>query len=334
MSPIVVIPACTKLIGEDVFDAVGRKYSVALAEVAECQPLLVPIGAGATDIGAVLEVADAILLSGSPSNVAPEHYGEEAPIDPSALDPLRDAVTLPLVRAAVERKTPLFAICRGFQELNVALGGSLYQAVHAIDGHKDHRAPSDVPLHEAYGPVHPVVLRGRLRDWIGRDEIMVNSLHWQGISRLAKPLQADYLPAALTNKDYPTLVGPGESVETIAVGAVLVAYNWPRDSDRYQRIAKFVERFFPRLAEFQKPPRHPKWAEANLAATVPGWTRFPAAQEWLQRNNATAHAASQREQFERFLEMRPQASSKPISPSDREQLFQEFLKWSGTGERR
>jgi TRAP transporter TAXI family solute receptor len=150
----------------------------------------------------------------------------------------------------------------------------------------------------------------------------------------AKPLQADYLPAALTNKDYPTLVGPGESVETIAVGAVLVAYNWPRDTDRYQRIAKFVERFFPRLAEFQKPPRHPKWAETNPAATVPGWTRFPAAEEWLQRNNATAHAASQREQFERFLEMRPQASSKPISPSDRERLFQEFLKWSGTGERR
>ncbi|MGA8155750.1 MAG: TAXI family TRAP transporter solute-binding subunit [Rhodoplanes sp.] len=150
----------------------------------------------------------------------------------------------------------------------------------------------------------------------------------------AKPLQADYLPAALTNKDYPNLVGPGESVETIAVGAVLIAYNWPRDSDRYQRIAKFVERFFPRLAEFQRRPRHPKWAETNLAATVPGWTRFPAAEEWLQRNNATAHAASQRAQFERFLETRPQASSKPISPSDREQLFQEFLKWSGTRERR
>jgi putative glutamine amidotransferase len=186
--PIVVIPACTKLIGEDIFDAVGRKYSVALAEVAECQPLLVPIGAGATDIGAVMEVADAILLSGSPSNVAPEHYGEEAPIDPNALDPLRDAMTLPLIRTAVERRTPLFAICRGFQELNVALGGSLYQAVHDVDGHKDHRARPDVPLDEAYGPVHPVVLRGKLRDWVGRDKIMVNSLHGQGIARLADGL--------------------------------------------------------------------------------------------------------------------------------------------------
>jgi putative glutamine amidotransferase len=189
--PIVVIPACTKVIEVEIFDAVGRKYAMAIAEVAECQPLLVPTGAGTTDIGAVLEVADAILLTGSPSNVAPEHYGEEAPIDPNALDPLRDAVTLPLIRAALERKTPLFAICRGFQELNVALGGSLYQAVHAVDGHKDHRHRKDVPLDEAYEPVHPVVLRGRLRDWIGREEIMVNSLHGQGIARLAKGLKPE-----------------------------------------------------------------------------------------------------------------------------------------------
>jgi putative glutamine amidotransferase len=189
--PVVVIPACTKLIEEDVFDAVGRKYSVAIAEIAECQPLLVPVGACITDVGSVLEVANAVLLSGSPSNVAPEHYGEEAPIDPNALDPLRDAVTLPLIRAAVERKTPLFAICRGFQELNVALGGSLYQAVHDVDGHKDHRARTNVPLNEAYGPVHPVTLRGQLRDWIGRDEIMVNSLHGQGISRLATGLKPE-----------------------------------------------------------------------------------------------------------------------------------------------
>lgn len=189
--PIVVIPACTKLIEDDIFDAVGRKYSAAIAEVAECQPLLVPLGAGTVDIGAVLEIADAILLSGSRSNVAPEHYGKEAPIKPDRLDPLRDALTLPLIRAAVERKTPLFAICRGFQELNVALGGSLHQAVHDVDGHKDHRARPDVPLDEAYGPVHPVTLRGKLRDWVGRDEILVNSLHWQGVARLADGLKPE-----------------------------------------------------------------------------------------------------------------------------------------------
>jgi putative glutamine amidotransferase len=107
------------------------------------------------------------------------------------LDPVRDALTLPLIRAAIERKKPLFAICRGFQELNVALGGSLHQAVHALNGHKDHRARADLPFEEMYGPVHPVTLRGQLRDWIGRDEIMVNSLHWQGIARLADGLKPE-----------------------------------------------------------------------------------------------------------------------------------------------
>jgi putative glutamine amidotransferase len=187
--PIVVIPTCTKLIDGDVFDAVGRKYATAVAEVAECQPLLVP--AGMADIATLLEIADAILLSGSPSNVAPQHYGDEAPLLEDRLDPVRDALTLPLIRAAVERKKPLFAICRGFQELNVALGGSLHQAVHAVDGHKDHRARSELPFEERYGPMHPVTLSGRLRDWIGSDEIMVNSLHWQGIARIADGLKPE-----------------------------------------------------------------------------------------------------------------------------------------------
>jgi putative glutamine amidotransferase len=189
--PIVVIPACTKMIDGHPFDAVGRKYSSAVAEVAECQPLLVPVGPGMTDIGTVLEIADAVLLSGSISNVAPEHYGKEEPIIPERLDPLRDAVTLPLIRSAIEKKTPLFAICRGFQELNVALGGSLYQAVHQVNGHKDHRARPELPPEEAYGPIHPVSLRGKLRDWVGSDQIMVNSLHWQGIARLANGLKAE-----------------------------------------------------------------------------------------------------------------------------------------------
>jgi putative glutamine amidotransferase len=192
---IVVIPSCTKMIEGHAFDAVGRKYSAAVAEVAECQPLLVPVGPGMTDVGAILEVADAILLSGSASNVAPEHYGEETAIMADRLDPMRDALTLPLIRAAVERKTPLFAICRGFQELNVALGGSLHQAVHAVDGHKDHRARADVPLDESYGPIHPVLLRGMLRDWVGSDEIMVNSLHWQGVARLADGLKPEAFAA-------------------------------------------------------------------------------------------------------------------------------------------
>jgi putative glutamine amidotransferase len=189
--PVVVIPACTTLIEGYVFDAVARKYAAAVAEVAECQPLLVPVGPGMSDIATLLDIADAILFTGSRSNVAPEHYGDEAPVEPNALDPFRDALTLPLIRAAVERKKPLFAICRGFQELNVALGGSLHQAVHDVDGHDDHRPREELPLDEMYGPVHMVSLRGKLRDWVGSDRLMVNSLHRQGIARIADRLQPE-----------------------------------------------------------------------------------------------------------------------------------------------
>lgn len=189
--PIVVIPSCTKLIDGHAFDAVGRKYSAAVAEVAECQPLLAPLGQSMVDMQAILNVADGILLSGSLSNVEPTHYGsDEPPINAQALDRERDALTLPLIREAVTRKIPLFAICRGFQELNVALGGTLHQAVHAA-GHNDHRERPDVPLDDRFDPVHPVDLKGDLAQWIGKDEIMVNSLHWQGINKLAPRLIAE-----------------------------------------------------------------------------------------------------------------------------------------------
>jgi TRAP transporter TAXI family solute receptor len=139
-----------------------------------------------------------------------------------------------------------------------------------------------------------------------------------------KPLQADYLPATLTTEDYPGLIAPGQKVETVAVGAVLIAFNWPRGSDRYRRIQKFVENFFPRLAEFQKAPRHPKWKEANLAAVLPGWKRFAGAEEWLREHEVVA--ADERGQFDQFLAgRREKAASLPSDERDR--LFQEFLQW-------
>jgi uncharacterized protein len=140
-----------------------------------------------------------------------------------------------------------------------------------------------------------------------------------------KPLQADYLPATLTAEDYPGLIAAGEKVETVAVGAVLIAFNWPKGSDRYGRIQKFVETFFPKLADFQKAPRHPKWREANLAAVLPGWKRFEGADEWLRRRDQ--QVAGERQQFDRFLAGR---ATKPaaLNPDDRERLFQEFLQWT------
>jgi putative glutamine amidotransferase len=189
--PIIVIPSCSKNIGGLIFDVVGRKYSAAVAEAAECQPLLMPLGKSMADIGSVLDVADGILLSGSLSNVEPSHYGDELPLDPSTVDRDRDALTLPLIRTAIDRKIPLFAICRGFQEFNVALGGTLHQAVHAVDGHNDHREPTDEDYDVKFGPKHKVRLEGELKSWIGKDQMIVNSLHSQGINKLAGPLVAE-----------------------------------------------------------------------------------------------------------------------------------------------
>jgi len=146
-----------------------------------------------------------------------------------------------------------------------------------------------------------------------------------------KPLQAEYLPATLTNEDYPGLIAPGETVETLAVGAVLIAFNWPKGTDRYRRIQMFVEAFFPKLAEFQKPPRHPKWREANLAAVLPGWKRFEGAEEWLRNRDKMANV--ERDQFGAFLAQRVSKNA-ALSSEERDRLFQEFLTWSKARERR
>ncbi len=151
-----------------------------------------------------------------------------------------------------------------------------------------------------------------------------------------KPLQNDYLPTTFTHEDYPNLIEAGTSVDSVAVGAVLIAYNWPKGTDRYQRTVKFVEQFFPRLAEFQKAPRHPKWKEANLAATLPGWKRFDAAEEWLQKNTPKI-TESERAEFNTFLAAaKRDAANRPsaFAADEREQLFQAFLQWKQSRERR
>ena len=143
-----------------------------------------------------------------------------------------------------------------------------------------------------------------------------------------KALQDDYLPATLTHDDYPNLIEAGRSVDTLAVGAVLIAYNWAPKTDRYRRIAKFIDTFFPKLAEFQKAPRHPKWREANLSATVPGWKRFPAAEEWLQRNRQTQAPPATRQKFDRFVGRNSANAATTTTPEQRDNPFQEFLKWT------
>ncbi len=151
-----------------------------------------------------------------------------------------------------------------------------------------------------------------------------------------KQLADDYLPATLTHDDYPELVAAGETVDTVAVGAVLIAYNWPKTNlDRYSRVQRFVEAFFPKIAEFQKPPRHVKWREVNLAATLPGWKRFDAAQAWLDQHNSPDTSSNQSAAPEQATGGPRQAAASTgvrsadgteLPPKD-SALYQEFVRW-------
>jgi len=148
-------------------------------------------------------------------------------------------------------------------------------------------------------------------------------------------LNDDYLPATLTHDDYPELVAAGETaVDTAAVGAVLIAYNWQKTKvDRYRRVQQFVDAFFPKIAEFQKPPRHPKWREVNISATLPGWKRFEAAQVWLdnqrleaRRNNPNGVPGPAEQAAASGGARSASSTGQPKQTAD-PALFEEFLRW-------
>ena len=189
--PIVLVPACNRRIGDHVFHVAGQKYIDAVW-LAGCQPLIVP-SARADELDALLDMADGVLLTGSASNVHPSHFGEDVNDLALPLDEVRDAWTLPLIPRALARGIPLFAICRGFQEANVALGGSLHQAVQDVPGQHDHRNAPGVPVDDQYGPAHDVDLEagGVLERLLGAAPIRVNSLHGQGVNRLAAGLRVE-----------------------------------------------------------------------------------------------------------------------------------------------
>src|SRR5215471_15799931 len=140
-------------------------------------------------------------------------------------------------------------------------------------------------------------------------------------------LMDDYVPARLTSADYPNLIAPGETVDTIAASIVLIAYNWPKGTDRYQRIDRFAKAFFAKFADFQKPPRNPKWRETNLFATIRGWKRFDGADAALAALRAQLLTSQQQPQVQK--QQAGQATSAPtLTEGERKQLFEEFLKWS------
>jgi TRAP-type uncharacterized transport system substrate-binding protein len=154
-----------------------------------------------------------------------------------------------------------------------------------------------------------------------------------GMSLLPVPyteaLEQDYLPTKLTHEDYPNLIQKGSAVDTIAIPSVLAVYNWPRDTDRYRRVAQFIGAFFTKFPEFQKPPRHVKWKEANLTATLKGWKRFPAAEEWLAKNpEKLASSAPRPIMIDPAIVRAQAAKAAPNDPQEQERLFQQFMEWS------
>ena len=187
MTLLIGIPACTRDINGHPQHATPARYGAALMRGSGAVPVLIP-PVGETAV-AILDRLDGLLLSGSPSNVDPSHY-DAADETPDLHDMARDSTTLPLIRAALRRGMPLLAICRGIQELNVALGGNLHQRVHFVPGRLDHRGGSG-PMREAYAPRHEVALSGELARLLGHERITVNSVHGQAIDRLADTLTVE-----------------------------------------------------------------------------------------------------------------------------------------------
>ncbi len=191
--PLIGIPADRRMVGHHPFHMVGEKYARAVIDAAGAAPLLIPALAEELGFEELIERLDGLLFTGSPSNVEPHHY-DGPPSAPGTLhDPARDATTLPLIRHAVDAGLPVFGICRGFQEMNVAFGGTLHQKLHEVPGLLDHRDDETQPLEVQYGPAHDVTLEpgGLLRSLGQSDRIRVNSLHSQGIERLGPALAVE-----------------------------------------------------------------------------------------------------------------------------------------------
>jgi putative glutamine amidotransferase len=203
--PLIGIPADRRMLGLHPYHVVGDKYARAVLDAAGGLPLIIPALAEELGLDELLERLDGVMFTGSYSNVEPHHYSGP-PSDPGTLhDPARDATTLPLIRKAVASGVPVLGICRGFQEMNVAFGGTLHQKVHEVEGRHDHREDTSLELDVQYGPAHEVVLEpgGSLQALSGQNRIQVNSLHSQGVDRL----------------------GPGLAVEARALDGLIEAFR-------------------------------------------------------------------------------------------------------------
>jgi putative glutamine amidotransferase len=191
--PLVGVSACVRDIEGRAFHAVADQYARAVAEGAGCQPLIIPALHDTNDTEALIGRLDGLVLTGSPSNVEPHHYAGTPSRDGVLHDPWRDQSTLPLIRRAIDAGLPLLGICRGLQEINVAFGGTLHQHLQEMPGRLDHRQDTSLPNDERYGLRHEITLTdgGQLAGLLGKTQTRVNTLHEQGVDRLADGLDVE-----------------------------------------------------------------------------------------------------------------------------------------------
>jgi len=209
--PLIGVVADRRRIGHHEFHAVGEKYLHALVQCARVEPIILPTHAVSDSYASTMARLDGVFLTGSPSNVHPKHYQGLASAEGTLHDEGRDGAVFELLPTVLRQGMPLFCVCRGFQELNVALGGSLHQRVQEVAGYFDHRESPQDALELQYAKAHPVRLtpNGHLHQWLGKSVIEVNSLHSQGIDRLASRLQVeavapDGLIEAVWVQDHPS----------------------------------------------------------------------------------------------------------------------------------
>jgi putative glutamine amidotransferase len=246
--PLVLVPACNRMLPPHPFHVCGKKYIDAV-RLAGCLPLIVP-SADVPDLDELLALADGVFLTGSPSNVHPSHFDEDVHDETLPLDPVRDSWTLPLIPKALALGVPFFSICRGTQETNVALGGSLHQAVHEVQGHLDHRDAHDEPVEVQYQAAHPVNVTpgGVLAALTQCSAFDVNSLHGQAVKRLA----------------------PGLRVEALAPDGVIEAFSKP-DAPGFNLSVQW----------------HPEWRAADNPVSMELLKAFGAACRAYQRQKST-----------------------------------------------
>jgi branched-chain amino acid transport system substrate-binding protein len=255
--------------------------------------------------GSVQAVADILLLRGVGAGYVAKMFNEEMHVlAPKSISNVRDLDGKTVVVDLPDSSTFVTAI-NVFERLG-------------IRPHLVYQEPRLAVDQLRKGEVDAIVaIEGKPVQWLS--QITDRNLHLVPVD-YAKTLQEEYLPSKMTSQDYPNLVPESGPVETVAAEAVLASYNWAPNSDRYRRLALLVDTMFDKVSQLQRPPFHPKWKELAPRATVSGWTRFKAAQEWLDRNMPASAAVSAAS----AAAPQPPAA---LAPQDRDPLYREFLEW-------